>query len=73
MPIDHIAFPLPVVVKGYACLSGAEIELAEKDIDPAHPPSVGQAATENRPSLGTPPPKLLILHPRPDPVKRRRA
>ncbi|QQV77192.1 hypothetical protein H5J25_18025 [Sphingomonas aliaeris] len=37
MSIDPIAFPLPVVVKGYACLTGAEVELAKKDIDPARP------------------------------------
>lgn len=37
MSIDAIGFPLPVIVKGYACLSGAEIELAKKDIDPARP------------------------------------
>ena len=41
MSIDAVAFPLPVVVKGYACLTGAEVELAKKDIDPAQPAAMG--------------------------------
>jgi hypothetical protein len=41
MSIDAVAFPLPVVVKGYACLTGAEVELAKKDIDPARPSGTG--------------------------------
>lgn len=43
MSIDPVAFPLPVVVKGYACLTGAEVELAKKDIDPARPAAMGDA------------------------------
>ena len=41
MSIDPVAFPLPIVVKGYACLTGAEVELAKKDIDPARPSGKG--------------------------------
>jgi len=44
MSIDRIAFPLPAVVNGYACLNEAEIELAKDDIDPARPSATPQPA-----------------------------
>lgn len=37
MSIDRISYPLPTIVNGYACLSQAEVELANRDIDPARP------------------------------------
>jgi len=37
MPTDSIGFPTPQIVKGYACLTGEEVAMAKKGINPAHP------------------------------------
>ena len=37
MSIDSIGFPAPRIVNGYACLTGEEMALAKKNIDPARP------------------------------------
>ncbi|KQS03172.1 hypothetical protein ASG11_01915 [Sphingomonas sp. Leaf357] len=49
MSIDRISYPLPTIVNGYACLTQAEVELANRDIDPARPeygPGGRDAATD---------------------------
>ena len=63
MPIEHIAFPLPVVVNGYACLDGAEIQLAQKDIDPAHPVSVGTPPAPPTPAQDEQPARVISYGP----------
>jgi hypothetical protein len=37
MSTDSIGFPTPRIVNGYACLTGEEMALAKKNIDPARP------------------------------------